>query len=55
MYTHFAEQVKKLDVAVSSAKVILADTVWIAQWPPYLDEESHWGLDDECESRYRHS
>jgi len=41
MYTHCAEQVKKLDIGVSSAKVILATPLWVDSRRRILDEESH--------------
>ena len=37
-------------IGVSSAKVILATPLWVAQSPPYLDEENHWGLDDQWDT-----
>jgi hypothetical protein len=37
-------------IGVSSARVILATPLWVAQSPPYLDEENRWGLDDEWQT-----
>ena len=34
-------------IGVSSAKVILGTPLFVAQAPPYLDEENHWGLDEQ--------
>ena len=37
-------------IGVSSAKVLLATPLWVAQSPPYLDEENHWGLDEKWDT-----
>jgi hypothetical protein len=42
-------------IGVASATVILATPLWVAQSPPYLDEENHWGLDDQWETRDKQS
>jgi hypothetical protein len=42
-------------ISVASSKAILATPSWVAQSPPYLDEENQWGLDDQWESRDKHS
>jgi hypothetical protein len=42
-------------IGVSSARAILATLFWVVQSQPYLDQENHWGLDGEWESRDKHS